>query len=232
MHDGVVVDSGDGRLPLSLGVQRGRVVTGHRDSAVGGVAGDDVVLDHVVVGRPGLVGQQYPAGVVRDEVAVHLGIRDGQEVHALPAVTGLRPLGLAFEVGRRGWDTAAQVVVHHRVVPDGDAADGALHPGGQDALAESVGDREALHAYVRADDRHTGEDGQLPDARWIHHKRRVDALLIDGRVQADQRDWFLDHHLLVVAPGAYHDGRPGWRRLERRPDGFIPGRIAGPAGSC
>ena len=57
VHDGVVIDSGDGRLPLPLGVQRGRVVTGHRDSAVGGVAGDDVVLDHVVVGRPGLVGQ-------------------------------------------------------------------------------------------------------------------------------------------------------------------------------
>ena len=165
------------------------------------------------MGRAGLVGQQHATGVARDEVAAHLGIRDGQEVHALPAVTGNLPLGLAFEVARGRRDAAAEVVVHHHVVRDGDVADGAPHPAGEDALTQRVPHREALDAHVGADGHHTGEDGQLPGAGRVHHELGRDARLVDGGPQADQGHGFLDDHLLVVDPWADHHGRPGPGRL-------------------
>src|SRR6185437_8120140 len=160
VHDGVVVHARDVRLPLALAVQRGRVVTRHGDPAVGLVTGHDVVLDHVVVRRPGLIGEQHATRVVRDEVAVDLGVRNGDEVHSLAAVTGDRPGGLAFEVGRGGRDTAAQVVVHHLVVLDADVADRAVDACGEDALTQGVLHGEAAEVDVGADNHHAGEDGE------------------------------------------------------------------------
>jgi hypothetical protein len=165
----------DVRLPLALAVQRGRVVTRHRDPAVGLVTGHDVVLDHVVVRRTGLIGEQHAARVVRNEVAVDLGVRNGDEVHALATVTRDRPGGLAFEVGRGRRDTATEVVVQHLVVLDADVADRAVDACCEDALTQGVLHREAAEVDMGADDHHASEDGELAEAGRVDDERRRDA---------------------------------------------------------
>jgi hypothetical protein len=84
--DHVLIDAGRRRLPLTARVERKRVVAWRRDAAIELVLGDDVVLDHVVVRGPELVGQQHATGVPADEVVADLRVGDTHQVDPLTTV--------------------------------------------------------------------------------------------------------------------------------------------------
>ena len=183
---------------------------GQRNAAIQGVVVHRVAGDHVFRVHPGLIAEQYTAGVQVHFVVRYRHPERAYQVDSLAAVVAFAGFKRGLPGARAGGIVEALVVVGDMVTRNQTVGG----VGDQNALVIGISDGEAGYQHI-------GQPAviQSVDIHAVGQPARVD----DGgsRPRADQRQRFAHHHVLGILARADIDLVSGGRGRDGGADGGV-----------